>query len=273
MLPFTAIPFVRSKSNGTSRDDKKNKNHINDEDYEKSESLDVAAGPSDSSEFYSSVLREPSQSSGSFSKIKETEKYYRLITPASFKELHDRVCNDDIESVKSWFSIYVHPNSLNYGETKTIKCDDVVSSLCDSSGCNIAMTAAVHRSYETLKFLLSSLPALSKGRDNHGNSFRDVVESMRDENLDRIMLKHCAYSAKPCRSTELYHDGTNSQSNMFCDVCKINHSDPDHDLSISHLLAENRPVPEINPHLNPNNAGYKMMSKLGWTESKGLGGY
>ncbi|KAL5269938.1 hypothetical protein ACHWQZ_G003419 [Mnemiopsis leidyi] len=259
MLPFTTIPFVKSKMliKDKSSNDECLPSHNNNSCFDPEGSLNNSA------QFYRSVINEPSTSYHSNTLCKSYKiKEYKQITPSSYKVLYNHVCNDVIESVKDWFSLYI-PNSF---EMEKNQMAETVKKLSDESGCNIAMTAVVHRSYESLIFLLTTIPELATGNDNFGNTFNDVVESIHDERVGRIVNRICHK-----RINKISNSRTNSQSKSYCEQCSMFHSDPDHESSISHLVAENRAIPEINPHLNPNNAGYKMMSKLGWSENKGLG--
>ena len=262
MLPFTTIPFVKGKISI--------KNDSNDNTCPQNSDQDRRLLPDDntgnSAEFYRSVINEPSTSHrNSISKSCKISEC-KTITQSSYKALHNHVCNDAIDSVKEWFSCYI-PDSMKKGKNRLSNMSEVVEKLCDESGCNIAMTAAAHRSYESLKFLLTTIPELAMGNDHCGITFNDVVESLLDERIDRIVNKIDHTNLK-----EIENKRTSpTQSKSYCEQCCMFHSDPDHESSISHLIAENRAVPEINPHLDPNNAGYKMMSKLGWSENKGLG--
>ena len=264
MLPFTVIPFVRSKDIQDSSVD----NSCNPSNSDSYRARYPEAYPgSSSAEFYSLVISESSSGSSHTHTPARLQKNKRRkeITPSSYKNLYNKVCNDDIVSVKDWFTLYFPEKLRNDDHVGSLQT--AVKSLCDESGCNIAMTAAVHKSYESFKFLLNFFPSLMDGKDNFGNTFSDVVWNVKDENLNRILSK---YSMK-LRTTAVKLESAKRKSEEYCKQCNLLHCDPNHESSISHLHAENRDVPEINPHLDPNNAGYKMMSKFGWSENKGLG--
>ena len=260
MLPFTAIPFVKSKNITDLSSDiqcKPSSRFQNDVDQDSTQ-----CGEQSSADFYSSVISESSSHSAHTPALVHSNKRHREITPNSYTILYNRICNDDIESVRKWFVSHV-PDNL----TDDSPALDALKRLSDESGCNIAMTAAAHRSYESLKFLLNFFPVLSEGKDNYGNTLNDVVRHLDDEKLSLIVTKYISKLEKPAKKGV----GSIHQTEEYCKQCNIVHRDPDHASSISHLFAENREVPEINPHLDPNNAGYKMMSQLGWSENKGLG--
>ena len=262
MLPFTTIPFV--KSTISIKNDSSSNACLQNSDQDGC--LLPDSNTSNSAQFYRSVINEPSTSHPKSSSKSCKSKECKTISRTSYKALHNHVCNDAIESVKEWFSCYI-PYSIKNGKNRLSNTSAVVEKLCDESGCNIAMTAATHRSYESLRFLLTTIPELAMGNDHSGITFNDVVESLCDERINRIINKvnHANFKEIENKST------SPTQSESYCEQCSMFHSDPNHESSISHLIAENRAVPEINPHLDPNNAGYKMMSKLGWSENKGLG--
>ena len=244
MLPFTAISFVKK----TTIDPPANCDSDSDDEPE------VFTYESSAAEYYTTVVNEPSTATPIKTESRAVE--IPLITPKAVKELQRNICNDEVRYVKSWLARYF-PN------LKTTPRPDL-SLLSDCYGCNVAMTCVTHKSYETLKLLLKTAPSLAEGTDYYGNSFHDVVRSVNDMTIERIVAQYSTPTVAPSTT----HTPTPLS---YCDVCQIEHSDPDHVSSISHVFAEKRPILEVNPHLLPDNVGYQMMTRTGWTESQGLG--
>ena len=257
-LPFDPVPFVTTRKNHESI----NNGSDSDEIEANRDELHIIEKCS-SAEFYSSVVNQAGSSAGIVTASRVPNiNITRTVTDITYKQLYHFVCNDDVHSVKSWFKI----NAPSYKDKKRFLDPDWFFGLTDCYGCSIAMAAVTHRSYESLRFLLFYFPDLGDTVDNYGNSFHDIVSSINDERIHQIVTKLCSVKSK-----QRNNNSTSQPVESFCLSCNISHTDPDHESSISHLIGEKREVLEVNPHMDPNNPGYKMMSNLGWQESKGLG--
>ena len=257
MLPFTPIAFVK---NNRSTDGSVPKKCL-------SSQTDLFIS-SESADFYNSIISRPSSSKNPSKSVQIMKKtnVRQTISEKSFSELYNNVCNDNIEAVRAWFNTYL-PDFKNYRKYEPSE----LTALTDCYGCNIAMTAAVNKSYDSLKFFLMFIPSIVALEDSFGNSFNNIVEKVGDEKIKEIVkIFEKKKSHRPCNKNITKLNKIISQEH-YCDICGIQYTDFDHESSIAHLQAENRKVPEVNIHLDSNSIGYKMMTKFGWTESKGLG--
>lgn len=262
MVPFTFIPFVKDTgSSAKSRD-------LSDDD-----SADVPNTATDcdfqSSKFYEAVINNPSnhqnnnhhQTMTIVQKSSKRKQRLKPISDKSFSNLYNFVCNDDLDSVKDWFNSFA-PH-FKGGNQKDIP-DHIKPGLFDTYGCSLAMTAVTHKSYQTLKFILEFLPIMLIEKDLMGYSLNDVAQRQHNPLIDSIIDSAQRFHKTASQQHEL-------KEGIFCQICNVIHKDPNHDSSISHVFSEKREVPEINPHLDPANVGYQMMTKYGWAENKGLG--
>lgn len=261
MLPFTPIAFVKKKCTKITAQDKTEVT----KDLEPQDNLFL----SDSAKFYKQVVSEPSVKKISPKILSKANKrdFPQPITPKLFSELYTNVCNDDVGEVKAWFDKYLLLDNQcikKYDETQ-------LEALTDCHGCNIAMAAVVSKSYHSLNFILLSIPSVFKLIDSYGHSFYDIIKSVDDEKIYQIVktVKKTIFSNS--YKNDIKNSIRDSSLKQFCEICQEEYSTFDHESSIGHLVAENRAVLEINPHIDSSSIGYKMMEKCGWTESKGLG--
>ena len=259
MLPFKVIPFVKQKEPHQPPEES------SDDDDQAPPS--PPPGTVSASEFYSKFresvgdekYRPKNKRPMRRGANKSGEKY-----DTDLKTLFKDVTCNKTFGVKRWFEKY-YP-----GISKKPKFYKIVSfdHLSDHHGCSLVMMAVGSQSHDTLEYLLSIIPQTATLKDNHSNTLSDVAKRQHDKQINRILD---SFHTKHEADLQQAQIPVQEIKPMFCSVCNLYHTDSTHDASVVHVFNENKPLVEINEHLQPDNVGYKIMSKTGWTEDQGLG--
>jgi len=260
MLLFKVIPFVKQK------DQHQSPQVSSDEDDGQPDSPPLP-GIASSSEFYSSFREsigdekyQPKNKRPMRRGAEKTGEKYESELKTLFKDV---TCNN-IRGVKRWFEKY-YPGISKKPEFYNIVTFDHLS---DHHGCSLVMMAVGSKSHDTLEYLLDIIPDTVAITDNRSNSLSDVANRQYDKQINHILE---SFQTKRDTALQQAQEPIIEIKPMFCSVCNMSHTDSNHDASVVHVFNENKPLLEINEHLQPDNVGYKIMSKTGWTEDQGLG--